>query len=171
MVEDKRLGAVEELVGDALRERGSVLFTITSASMEPAIRVGDQVEVRRLGPGSPSVGDIVLFRDARLGMVVHRVLWRWGPLGRPARVYTKGDAVPRRDPPLRGEDIMGRVERILRRGEEVPGATAWRRMLALRSTAALVFHRLLGSSRVGRARLIRSARNPSMCDTDARPEP
>ena len=50
MVDSKRLGAVEELVGDALRTRGHVLFTVTTASMEPTIRQGDQVEVRRLGP-------------------------------------------------------------------------------------------------------------------------
>ena len=96
MVEEKRLSAVEELVDEALRTKGSVLFTITTASMEPAIRLGDQVEVRRLGPEGPSLGDIVLFRDPVLGLVVHRVLWRWRPLGRCRKVFTKGDAAPRR---------------------------------------------------------------------------
>ncbi len=152
MVDSKRLGAVEELVDDALRTQGHVLFTVTTASMEPNIRQGDQVEVRLLSAGGPAVGDIVLFRDATLGLVVHRVLWRWWPMGSLRRVYTKGDAVPRGDRSLAPSGVLGRVDRVLRDGQELPTGWLQRRGLALRSVLALLKHRglrLLGYPRRG----------------------
>ena len=143
MVDSKRLDAVEELVGDALLTRGHVLFTVTTASMVPTIREGDQVEVRLLPTSGPALGDIVLFRDAALGLVVHRVVWRWRPLGRVRRVYTKGDAVPRGDRSLGPDAVMGCVARVLRDGEEIPTSWFKRHWWALRSVLALVKHRAL----------------------------
>lgn len=141
MVDRKRVDAVEELVDDALRTRGHVLFTVTTASMEPAIRQGDQVEVRRLGSRRLAVGDIVLFRDPALGLVVHRVLWRWWPIGALRRVYTKGDAAPRGDRGVGAAAVLGRVARVLREGKEMPMGWLGRRALALRSALGLLAHR------------------------------
>ena len=152
MVDSKRHGAVDDLVGDALRTRGHVLFTVTTASMEPTIRQGDQVEVRRLGPRGPAVGDIVLFHDVVLGMVVHRVLWRWWPVGSLHRVYTKGDAAPRGDRSLDPASVLGRVVRVHRDGQEIPTGWLRGRALAMRSGLALLAHRalkLLGYPRGG----------------------
>ena len=146
MVDDKRLSAVDQLVDEALQRKGRVLFTITTASMEPAIALGDQVEVRTLGPRGPGMGDIVLFRDPVLGLLVHRVLWRWRSLGRATKMFTKGDAALRRDRTLTAAEILGRVERIVREGEELAAAPR-SRILALRSAMALVANRLLGRRR------------------------
>lgn len=142
MAENKRFRAVKCLVDEALLRKGRVLFTITTSSMEPAIALGDQVEVRTLGAKEPGVGDIVLFRHPVLGLVVHRILWRWRPLGRAVKVYTKGDASLRRDRGLAAGEILGRVERILRRGAEVASSPR-SRMLALRSAVSLAAHWLL----------------------------
>jgi hypothetical protein len=146
MAENKRLSAVEDLVDEALQRKGSVLFTITTTSMEPAVVPGDQVEVRTLGPERLCVGDIVLFRDAVLGLVVHRVLWRWRPVGRATGVFTKGDAALRGDRSLGVGDILGRVERIVRGGEEL-AAPPRSRVLALRSAIGLVANKLRGRGR------------------------
>lgn len=146
MVDDKRLSAVEQLVDQALERKGRVLFTITTASMEPAIALGDQVEVRTLGSRGPGMGDIVLFRDPVLGLLVHRVLWRWWSPGRATKLFTKGDAALRRDRALTAAEILGRVERIVRGGEELAAAPR-SRILALRSAMALMANRLLGRGR------------------------
>jgi hypothetical protein len=146
MAENKRLSAVEHMVDETLERKGRVLFTITTASMEPAIALGDQVEVRTLGSRELCVGDIVLFRDPILGLLVHRVLWRWRPLGRASKVITKGDAALRQDRGLKAQEILGRVERILRAEKELAFSPR-SRTLALRSAMALVVNRLLGRGR------------------------
>jgi hypothetical protein len=146
MADNKRLSAVEDLVDQALKRKGRVLFTITTASMEPAIAPGDQVEIRTLGSRGPCVGDIALFRDPVLGLVVHRVLWRWRPVGRATKVFTKGDAALHLDRGLGAGEILGRVERIVRGGEELASPPR-SRALALRSALTLLANRLLGRRR------------------------
>jgi len=146
MVDDKRLNTVEDLVDEALRRKGHVLFTITTASMEPAIALGDQVEVRTLGSRGPGMGDVVLFRDPVLGLLVHRVLWHWRSPGRATKVFTKGDAALRRDRALGAAEILGRVERVVRGGEPLASPRGGR-ILALRSVMGLVTNRMLGRRR------------------------
>ena len=133
---------IGDLVSEVLSGRGRVCFTVTSSSMEPFIRVEDRVDVRRLGRRRPALGEVVLLRDPSLGHVVHRIIWRWPLWGVPRRIYTKGDAVPYRDPSVPLERILGRVVQVLR-GERALGEgrlSRWARLF--RSTAALVERRL-----------------------------
>ena len=143
MSDSGRRRLVVDLVGEVLLQRGSVCFTVTSASMEPVIRVGDRVEVRRLIAGGPTLGEVVLYRDPVLGHVIHRVLWRWPLRGAPRSVYTKGDAIPHRDPRVDGDQVLGTVVRVMRQGgtdAEAGGLARWGRLL--RSLGGMARHRL-----------------------------
>ncbi len=104
------------------------------------------MEVRRLEPDGPSLGEVVLYRDPVLGHVVHRLLWRWPLVGTPRWAYTKGDAIPFRDRRVEADRLLGKVVRVLGGGGETRegGVERWRRLL--RSIVAMVLHRL------GRAR-------------------
>lgn len=50
-------------LGVLLARRRFVVVTVAGASMEPALRPGDRVLVRRRGPGPLQVGAIVVFRE------------------------------------------------------------------------------------------------------------
>jgi signal peptidase I len=51
------------ILGVMLARRRFVVVTVVGASMEPALRHGDRVLVRRRGPGALEVGAIVVFRE------------------------------------------------------------------------------------------------------------
>lgn len=90
--------------------------------MTPVLKAGDEITVeavsdRRLGPG-----DIIVFSSPN-GLVVHRLIWRDNPLGRPSRLYTKGDALDRFDPLVRPEQVLGRVMSASRNGRRFSPTT------------------------------------------------
>ena len=75
---------------------------VEGASMEPKLHRGDLVVVR--AGARPVVGDVVLYRDPRLGVrVLHRVIGRHGN-----RLVLKGDANNFVDDPRPGpHDVVG----------------------------------------------------------------
>ena len=87
-------------------------FAILAGSMEPTLRVGDQVIDRRIPARDARPGDIVTFRDpddpSRL--LTHRIV-QYNVQGDRAYIVTKGDAntgVEKWSIPLHG--TLGRVE-------------------------------------------------------------
>jgi hypothetical protein len=137
-----RLGC--ELVAETLRISGQSRVRVMGTSMLPALRPGDILIIRaRLA--APSPGDIVVFmRQGRL--FAHRVV-RVGK----SQLITRGDALPGRDPPLRGSEALGVVAGIIRDGAQPlparPPSIAQRvAALAFRHSAAL--YRLLLSRRI-----------------------
>ena len=85
---------------------GRPLRTRTAGhSMWPLYRDGEAVEVLPLGDAPLAVGDVVL--SARSGrLVLHRIV----ALAE-ERVWTKGDAIGRRDEAISRCDILGRLRR------------------------------------------------------------
>jgi hypothetical protein len=84
--------------------------------MSPRIEVEDLISIVRAEPRSLLPGDVVVFRSDETGLVVHRLIWRNHPLGRPTHIFTKGDASERLDRSVSVDRIVGRVEGI-HRGE------------------------------------------------------
>lgn len=107
---------VERALVDLAREqlaRGRPLRLVArGGSMRPWIPPGSRLLVRPAAAAALAVGDVVLGELAPGRLVVHRLLVRPGPDGRPAR--TKGDRNPRADRPLASAELLGRVERVLR---------------------------------------------------------
>ncbi|HEX4782028.1 MAG TPA: S24/S26 family peptidase [Usitatibacter sp.] len=119
-----------ELATASLRQTGRLRLRVTGASMLPAIRPGDVLEVRSMGIDAVRGGDVVLFaRDGRF--FAHRVVRRGI-----SSLVTRGDALESDDAPFGEAELLGAVVAVQRRGRDKnPDAT-----LAGRA-AAQVFRR------------------------------
>jgi signal peptidase I len=91
--------------------QGLITLRVVSSSMEPALRIGDRVEI---GPaGDLRVGDLILFRQDRL-LICHRLL----------RIddfclHAKGDAMDGPPERILRSDVVGRVIAIVRGGSRL----------------------------------------------------
>ena len=83
---------------------GVGLATVESNSMVPAFTRGDLLVVGALADGDPEVGQVVVYQDPTIGLVVHRVVAVDGEL-----VTTQGDANNTADVPFDRSLIVGRV--------------------------------------------------------------
>ena len=89
---------------------GYGLYAVRSASMTPALRVGDLVVAERIDPRELQPGDVVTVAVGPDRTVTHRVVdVASGPGGTVLR--TKGDANASADPvAVTGADVRGRVD-------------------------------------------------------------
>ncbi len=106
-----------ELVTERLRFGHNVCFTITSSSMRPWLKPGEQVIVRAAAPAALRVGDVVVMRTPQGKWCAHRLIRRQRPLtltqalsrGSAGVWVTKGDGTPYADEPLLPGRIAGVV--------------------------------------------------------------
>jgi len=104
-----------ELAGEVLRSSGKLRLGVTGWSMLPTVWPGDTVVIERADSEAVSEGDIVLFqREHRF--FVHRVV---GKITEDSTILTRGDAMPRPDPPVVDRDLLGKVVLILREGRRI----------------------------------------------------
>ena len=102
--------ARNHLAAALVRTAGRLRLAVSGSSMLPAIRPSDLLLIRRCDLRAARVGDVVLFlRGDRL--FAHRVVVNDG-----AALVTRGDALDEADPPIGGGELLGRVERVVRRG-------------------------------------------------------
>jgi len=103
------------LLRDVLRGKAaSAVMRVSSGSMAPRLAEGDRIKVEAVAPRSLRPGDVVVFESEAAGLVVHRLIWRDRPLGRPTRIYTRGDALDRMDRSVPVERVVGRVVSVTR---------------------------------------------------------
>lgn len=92
-----------ELAAESLRLVGRLRLRVTGASMLPAIRPGDILEVRERRAAGVRAGSVVLFeRDGRL--FAHRVVRREG-----VRLVTRGDALEHEDAAIGDAELLGEI--------------------------------------------------------------
>ena len=90
-------------MAEALARTGTTRVRVYGASMSPAIRSGDVVNITTCKPADVRTGDIVAcIREA--GLVVHRVVWKSR-----RRIWLKGDTLAGTDPPMPHGLVFGRV--------------------------------------------------------------
>jgi signal peptidase I len=102
-----------ELLAEALHSRRSVKLKARGCSMLPAVWPGDLLTIEPAEPHAINTGDIVLvLRNNRF--FVHRVVERreWDDC---SLWITKGDAMPKNDPPATASHLLGKVV-VVRRG-------------------------------------------------------
>jgi Peptidase S24-like len=98
-----------------LASSGTLRLRVTGWSMLPTVWPGDTLLIERVNSEVVSEGDIVLFgRDRRL--FVHRVVRK---ITEDSKILTRGDAMPRLDPPVLDRDLMGKVVLIQREGRYI----------------------------------------------------
>jgi len=104
-----------ELAAEILRSGGSIRLRALGTSMLPAIWPGDVLTIENQSWNQMVRGDIVLTqRGGRF--FVHRLIEKQSQ-GRPLWI-TRGDALPRTDPPTAPDDLLGKISSI-RRGNRI----------------------------------------------------
>ena len=102
------------LAENLLRDAGQLAFVAQGTSMLPAILPGDKVVVASVPFPEIQKGDVILFcRQER--WFLHRV--RQVCPGGQAHLITQGDAVPRPDPPVFPEQLLGRAVSVVSHGQ------------------------------------------------------
>jgi hypothetical protein len=108
----------QELALEVLGGRGRVRFRAFGTSMLPALWPGDVLDIERNAEGQIREGDIALFK--RQGkLFAHRVLAVCG-FGDQRVMLAQGDSISRPDPPFLASELLGRVEAVVRGGDEIP---------------------------------------------------
>jgi len=107
-----------ELATEVLRSFGSLRFAATGWSMLPTVWPGDTLVVDRVGQDQVRIGDVVLVgREGSLR--AHRIIGTDGDPDNPQWI-TKGDALPKPDRPVTGNELLGRVTYLIREGKLIP---------------------------------------------------
>lgn len=114
------------LLRDALRQGKEPMLTVTSDSMAPLIRRGDQIRLAAAAPTDLQPGDIIVI-GGRHELLTHRY---WGRLGDgpDAPLLTRGDRPRDYDPPAPVDQLVGRVVARRRAQRVLPlcsGAGEW----------------------------------------------
>ncbi len=115
---DARSALKCELATEVLRSFGSLRFAATGWSMLPAVWPGDTLVVDRVGQHQVRIGDVVLVgREGKL--CAHRIVGTASGGDNPQWI-TQGDALPKPDRPVAGEELLGRVTYLIREGKLIP---------------------------------------------------
>ncbi|NIN66981.1 MAG: signal peptidase I, partial [Anaerolineae bacterium] len=116
----------EELSVELLRAGHDLRFEARGRSMHPLVRDGDILLVRPAGHGELAVGDIVLYRSPRRGIVVHRVVGIRRD-GHERVLSVKGDAARHPDSAVLESHVAGKIVAIERSGRLIdPDNRMWR---------------------------------------------
>jgi len=107
---------LEELMRGVLGKGASLRFRSKGFSMSPFIKDGDVLTIAPVQRANPRFGDVVVFtHPSTRKLIIHRVV------GKRADAYlTKGDNIPEADGFIAKANILGRVIKVERNGEEPP---------------------------------------------------
>jgi signal peptidase len=106
-----------DLFDDILKNGKLLRVKVTGHSMSPFIRGGEVVVIKNLPFEEMRTGDIVLFKNRRGDLVLHRLVRKRG-LERDGTIQTRGDSMPMLDEPVRDADVLGRVVSVERGGRD-----------------------------------------------------
>lgn len=120
-----RIAACCDLASDVAGSAGEVKLKLMGTSMLPSIWPGDVVTVRRCQVADLRPGEIVLYRGAG-ALTAHRLI-----SVTPDNLILRGDSLEHCDPPVRNDQVVGRVFSICRNGRLVSvEQNFWQRMVS-----------------------------------------
>ena len=152
--------ALAELLKAVVAKRALFRFKARGTSMAPFIRDGDIVTIAPLNGATPRCGDVIAFvrRDAGT-LRVHRVIGRQG-----AHLLIRGDNVPCDDEPVDASQVLGRVQRVERKGRRVLiGSGPERMLIAFLSRQGWLGRTLAPVRKIARGLRMRRPRSASRC--------
>ena len=118
------------LAVEALSRSGALRLRLRGESMLPTLWPGDEVEIASCAPVEIARGDVLLaFHGARF--FLHRA-WKFSENG---DVILRGDSLPKPDPAVPVQAIVGRLTRVTRAGRSIPVS---RRSSAIRRAYGIV---------------------------------
>jgi signal peptidase I len=135
--------ATAELI-QAHLNTAQVRLTIKTGSMAPALRVGDQVVIRKAAVEQLCLGDVAVLRTAG-ALVAHRLIARRQQDGEHLLI-TKGDACAESDSPWHPAALVGVVVGV-RRGHHETSLDTRRAKIANRMLACLSEHHRIANQR------------------------
>jgi signal peptidase I len=143
-----------ELSCDCLRVFGTLRLRVNGWSMLPTLWPGDTIIVSRTGFSQILPGSIALFRRTDR-FFVHRILHK--DIAK-KEILSRGDAMPRPDPPFMSGELVGKVLFIVRNGKQIEPS----RHVSLlhRAFAALVRRSTLAARVAVMARRVYQSRRP-----------
>lgn len=107
---------LEELMRGVLDKGASFRFRCKGFSMSPFIKDGDVLTIAPVQGADPRFGDVVVFtHPSTCKLVIHRVIGKKG-----GAYLSKGDNIPEADGFIAKANILGRVIKVERNGEEPP---------------------------------------------------
>jgi hypothetical protein len=118
------------LAGAALAAGQTLRLRVSSDSMWPLLRAGDEIVVSPTTTGELRPGDLVVRAAADQPFVVHRLRRVAGE-----RLITQGDGLLRGDPPWPAAELLGRATAAWRAGRSLALHAWWSRPVGW--TAAL----------------------------------
>jgi signal peptidase I len=122
-----------EIGCESLASSGALRLRVNGWSMIPTVWPGDVLIISKYEQREVQAGDIVLYRRAER-LFVHRLI---GGNGQDRQyVVTRGDSMPESDPPLPRQDLLGKIDCIVRNGRRIAPAKSV--PLPHRAIAALV---------------------------------
>ena len=124
-----------ELMRAGLPEGSSLKLEVSGWSMFPFIRDGDTVVVSLASGGRVRLGTVVVFVHRPTGkLLMHRVIGRRGGM-----YLIKGDTIFQSDGLASGQDILGMVTKVLRRGGKAISSPAVFRLCSVVLSRSRVF--------------------------------
>jgi hypothetical protein len=96
-------GVLLALLHEALSREGRFLWPLYGPSMQPTFPVDCAIEIVPLPSAGPGLGDVLVFLNGDT-LIAHRLVGRSG-----THWITQGDGRLAPDPPLRAEQVLGRV--------------------------------------------------------------
>ncbi len=102
------------LAAEVLQSQGTLQVRTTGVSMLPTLWPGDLVTIRSHTLQQAKPGEIVLYRrEGRF--FIHRSVKKFR-LGEELLLITRGDSMPKDDPPVCAGELLGKVTEIRRQG-------------------------------------------------------
>lgn len=99
--------AVDELFMEMLSKGGKPRLNVISGSMQPLIRIRDNVIIKQIRPKDLIISDIIVYQ-ANQKYITHRIFSKRKSDGQLV-FYTKGDMLISFDPPITEKQIIGKV--------------------------------------------------------------
>lgn len=90
----------------------NIKIRVTGKSMEPSVRGGDVLYIKRADYNSLCAGDIIFFKDRYEQPVIHRIIRKIKDASGIYKFQTKGDSSIYYDDIIDGNMIIGKVYRI-----------------------------------------------------------
>lgn len=101
-----------ELLLDTMRQKGQLTALVTSDSMAPLIRSGDQIVIVHANSDDLAPGEIVVISVAN-DLIVHRY-WKTSQIAGELFLLTRGDRLADFDPLLAKSSLVGLVHKRIR---------------------------------------------------------
>ena len=107
-----------ELSQEILEQGALLRFRAPGNSMHPFIENGDILVVEPSNGAQAHIGDVIFYRRPDGGLIAHRLI-KIDMAGGSTILTTKGDSLDYFDPPLRLEQVLGRVIAVERDGRRL----------------------------------------------------